>query len=436
MKKVKEIKNNELFYNGYSLKDLARTYGTPLKITFLDLIKDHIVSLKDSFDKAIKKNNYPARFIYLNANKANYGALEVTEAFKWADGLETSSYYDLLFTHELFRRFPEYKYKYLVCNGYKLNDYIGEIVKIQSEGIKIIDIIDSVSEYEALKKTGLSLEVGLRIHIEALYAEKEEEIKNDRFGLIDREVDYILNDIKNTNLVLSTIHFHQRGFDYEEDKFSENFEKVFNNYYVKAAKLYSTVTNFNMGGGTPLPVDEGFDYDKWAKYVLNLISKLCDKENLPYPNLMSENGKYSQKDATVNVYKVVGIKHTDKYPWNIVDGSLLIAMPEMYALGEPIEVRPVNDLDKEMVKSYLAGITCDCDDVYFEKDKGYINLPKSDELYIGLMGTGSYQNSMNGKGGVHHCLLPEEKDLVINDGKITVRSELQTIEDIYKIMKF
>ena len=151
---------------------------------------------------------------------------------------------------------------------------------------------------------------------------------------------------------------------------------------------------------------------------------------------MSENGKYSQKDATVNIYKVVGIKNTDNYPWNIVDGSLLIAMPEMYALGEPIEVRPINDLDKEMVKSYLAGITCDCDDVYFEKDKGYINLPKSDELYIGLMGTGSYQNSMNGKGGVHHCLLPEEKDLVINDGKITVRSELQTIEDIYKIMKF
>ena len=51
------------------------------------------------------------------------------------------------------------------------------------------------------------------------------------------------------------------------------------------------------------------------------------------------------------------------------------------------------------------------------------------------MGTGSYQNSMNGKGGVHHCLLPEEKDLVINDGEVTIRSELQSIEDIYKIMK-
>lgn len=436
MKRVKEIKNNELYYNGYSLLDLAKKYGTPLKVTFLDVIKEHIVSLKESFDKAIKKYNYPAKFIYLNANKANYGALEVIEAFKASDGLETSSYYDLLFTHELFRRYPEFSNKYIVCNGYKLDDYLDEIIKIKKEGIRIIDVIDSLSEYEYLKKQNVDLEIGLRIHIEAMYAESEDEVKNDRFGLTSEEVDYILDDVKNTKLVLSTIHFHQRGFDYEEDKFNINFDKVFNNYYVKAAKLYNSVINYDIGGGTPLPIEEGFDYDKWCEYVINRLMKLCDKYQVNYPNLISENGKYSQKDSTVNIYKVVGIKNTDNYPWHIVDGSLLIAMPEMYALGEPIEVRPINGLDKKMVKAYLAGITCDCDDIYFEKDKGYINLPDTKDLYIGLMGTGSYQNSMNGKGGVHHCLLPEEKDVVITEGKEFVRGELQTIEDIYKIMKF
>ena len=46
---------------------------------------------------------------------------------------------------------------------------------------------------------------------------------------------------------------------------------------------------------------------------------------------------------------------------------------------------------------------------------------------------------MNGKGGVHHCLLPEEKDLVIytknNKLKFLVRSELQSYDDIKKLMK-
>ena len=65
-------------------------------------------------------------------------------------------------------------------------------------------------------------------------------------------------------------------------------------------------------------------------------------------------------------------------------------------------------------------------------------MPDSDEVYIGLMGTGSYQNSMNGKRGVHHCMLPEEKDVVIEtvNGKVekTVRNKLQTIDEIMKLV--
>ena len=58
--------------------------------------------------------------------------------------------------------------------------------------------------------------------------------------------------------------------------------------------------------------------------------------------------------------------------------------------------------------------------------------------YVACIGTGSYQNSMNGKGGVHHCMLPEEKDVIIyyKNGVelVKVRKELQTIEDIYGLL--
>ena len=78
-------------------------------------------------------------------------------------------------------------------------------------------------------------------------------------------------------------------------------------------------------------------------------------------------------------------------------------------------IKPINNLDKPMAKARLAGITCDCDDVYFNKETGYFLIPECDDDLIGLLGTGSYQNSMNGKGGVHHCMLPEEKDVIIFD---------------------
>ncbi len=439
MKTLREIKNNELYYNGFNLKELAKKYGTPLKITFLDIIKEHITSLKADFDKAKKELNYKGNFIYLNANKANYGKEEIEEAFEHADGLETSSYYDLLLSFKMFKNHPEFKNKYLVPNGYKPKEYLDEIIKINNLGYNIINIIDSVNEYEYLKSSNTTLNVGLRIHIKSLYHEEDDVIENDRFGLNEEEIEYILNDLKNTSLKLTTIHFHQRGFDFEKDKFEENFNKVFK-YYVKAKAVYKSVVNFDIGGGMPLPINEGFDYYEFAKYIFKTIENVCDRYNVEVPNIISENGKFSQKDSTVNIYKVVGIKNTDKYPWNIVDGSLLIALPEMYALGEPILVMPINDIGKDEYKARLAGITCDCDDVYYIKEKGYINLPKSDELYIGLIGTGSYQNSMNGKGGVHHCLLPEEKDLLIyyedDKYKERVRHNLQTIDDIYKLIDF
>ena len=49
------------------------------------------LSLKDAFEKAKVATNYDAEFIYLNANKANYGKDEIESAFIFADGLETSS---------------------------------------------------------------------------------------------------------------------------------------------------------------------------------------------------------------------------------------------------------------------------------------------------------------------------------------------------------
>lgn len=428
MEKLVENHLGKLLYNGYDLFSLAQKYSTPLKVTFLDVIRARVTELKKCFDKAIEENGYEGKFIYLNANKANYSSLEIETAFLAGDGLETSSNYDLLYTESVYKKFNETE-KPIVCNGYKDKAYLDNIIRI-SKNIKIIDIIDSLDEYNTLKKQGVKLEVGLRLHMSSLYEEHD-----DRFGITIEEFNYIINDISNTNLVLTTIHFHQRGFDYIESKFLENISLAFN-YYCQAKTKVLSVCNFDMGGGTPLPTDYSFDYDAWANLVIRHIQSICAANNVSVPNLLSENGKYSQKDSTVNIYKVCAVKATTKdYPWYLVDGSLLIAMPEYYALGEPIKVVPISNLGKPMIKARLGGITCDCDDV-FQESNGYIMMPKdTKDLYIALLGTGSYQNSMNGKRGVHHCLLPEEKDVVISNGKEFVRHDIQGIDEIIELMK-
>ena len=63
MKNLVEEKDGKLYYNGYCLIDLAKKFGTPLTVTFLDIIKERILSLKDAFNKAKEETNYKGDFI-------------------------------------------------------------------------------------------------------------------------------------------------------------------------------------------------------------------------------------------------------------------------------------------------------------------------------------------------------------------------------------
>ena len=190
MEKLVENHLGKLLYNGYDLFSLAQKYSTPLKVTFLDVIRARVTELKKCFDKAIEENGYEGKFIYLNANKANYSSLEIETAFLAGDGLETSSNYDLLYTESVYKKFNETE-KPIVCNGYKDKAYLDNIIRI-SKNIKIIDIIDSLDEYNTLKKKGVKLEVGLRLHMSSLYEDHD-----DRFGITIEEFNYIINDISN-----------------------------------------------------------------------------------------------------------------------------------------------------------------------------------------------------------------------------------------------
>ena len=260
MKNLVEEKDGKLYYNGYCLVDLAKKFGTPLTITFLDIIKERILSLKEAFENAKKATNYSGDFIYLNANKANYGKDEIESAFIFADGLETSSFYDLVLSLKMYEKYPLFHDKLIVCNGLKQDDYLDAVVMAHNIGYNIITIIDDIYEYEYLKKKGPRLKIGLRVHLSSLY---EPEVPDDRFGLMPEEIEYILNDVKNTNLVLNTVHYHQRGFDFEEDKFFENFDIAFK-YYIKATKLYDSVKYFDFGGREIPTLQKGMNIVKKA----------------------------------------------------------------------------------------------------------------------------------------------------------------------------
>ena len=71
----------------------------------------------------------------------------------------------------------------------------------------------------------------------------------------------------------------------------------------------------------------------------------------------------------------------------------------------------------------------------------YILIGLLKHLYIGFFNTGAYQETIGGYGGLHHCLIPQPKHILIDRDKngilaTEVFSEQQTAEDVLKILGY
>ncbi len=432
--------NNTIKYNDVDLLQFVRQNGSPCKIVFLDIIKNQINVLKQSFDKAIKNNNYGAKFVYLYANKANYSSEIVFAASNAADGLETSSEMDLKYTEKLAAINPSIKNKAIICNGFKTPEYSNQIVKMHNNGFNIINIIDDLTELDYLltQKIKMPLKVGFRINLRNQYGHDE----YDRFGLSPNDLKIAIQKLKNQNkLQVNTLHFHQRGFNYQDDKFYSNIN-IIAQAYISLKKDFPTLCNLDIGGGTPWFYDNCFDYNQWADGLIKQLKNTFVKNQTNCPNLIIENGKYTVKDSIVNIYSVKGVKNTDpNFSWYILDTSLELAIPEYYAFDEPMKFVALNNLKNKKIKTRLSGITCDCDDVYYDQKLGYIEMPeiKNEPLYVAIIGTGSYQESMAPQTGTRHCLVPNEKRFIsfIKNGKrqFVLSNDIQSATQICKTNK-
>lgn len=111
------VVNNELLFNNVPLMDIIKEYGTPLKLTYLPKISEHIQYAKQIFNDAIKKFRYKGSYTYCYCTKSSHFQFVLEEALKNDIHLETSSSYDIAIIKELYQREKISKDTYIICNG-------------------------------------------------------------------------------------------------------------------------------------------------------------------------------------------------------------------------------------------------------------------------------------------------------------------------------
>ncbi len=442
------LEDNDLQFHGIDLMELVQKYGAPLKFTYLPKISDNINRAKTWFKSAIEKHNYKGKYHYCYCTKSSHFEHVLNEALKNDIHIETSSAFDINIVENLKQSGKIADDTYVICNGFKRDQYIQNIARLINKGHKnCIPIIDNYEEIDLLTENiNSNFEIGIRIASEE---EPKFEFYTSRLGIGYKNIVPFYNrKIKgNKKANLRMLHFFINTGIRDTAYYWNELLKCLK-VYIALKKVCPTLDSLNIGGGFPIKNSLHFEYDYayMVDEIINQIKMACDEAGVAVPNIFTEFGSFTVGESGGAIYEILYQKQqNDREKWNMINSSFITTLPDTWAISKKFVMLPINRWNDEYERVLLGGLTCDSDDYYnSEQNVNAIYLPKYKKekpLYIGFFNTGAYQETVGGFGGLQHCLIPQPRHILIDrdkDGKITTKlfREQQDHEEMLDILGY
>ena len=415
------LDTDNLRFHGIPLIELVEKYGSPLKFTYLPKISENINRAKNWFAEAIEKNGYKGKYYYCYCTKSSHFQHVMHEALKNDIHIETSSAFDIDIIENLKEKGRLKNDAYIICNGFKREQYIENIARLINSGHRnCIPIIDNYEELDLLSEViEDNFKVGIRIASEE---EPKFEFYTSRLGIGYKNiVPFYENQIKeNDKVELKMLHFFINTGIRDNAYYWNELAKCLK-VYVRLKKICPSLDSLNIGGGFPVKNSLAFefDYQYMIDEIINQINIVCQEADVPVPHIFTEFGSFTVGESGGAIYEILYQKQqNDREKWNMIDSSFITTLPDTWAINKRFIMLPINRWHDEYERVLLGGLTCDSDDYYnSEQNMNAIYLPKfrrNKPLYIGFFNTGAYQETIGGYGGLQHCLIPQPKHILID----------------------
>ena len=443
-----DYESDSLHFHGINLMHVVEKFGTPLKISYLPKISQNIQRAKKWFAEAIEKNEYKKDYRYCYCTKSSHFSFVLEEALKNDISIEASSTFDVDIVKKLYEKGRVNKDIEVICNGFKTDDYLEKISNLINDGFEnVTPIIDNYRELDKLTESiDTTFNIGIRIASEE---EPKFEFYTSRLGIGYKDIIpyYSQKIAEHPNARLKMLHFFiNTGIKDTAYYWNELFKCL--RVYARLKKIAPEVDSLNIGGGFPIKTSLNFDYDYeyMVNEIVSQIKKFCEEEGVEEPNIYTEFGSFTVGESGANLYQIISQKRqNDREKWDMIDSSFMTTLPDTWAISRHFIMLPLNRWEDSYERVFLGGLTCDSEDYYnSEQHTNAIYLPVFSDikpLYIGFFNTGAYQETISGFGGVHHCLIPQPRHILItkNDNgefEYKIFSEKQKPEDVLKLLGY
>lgn len=294
----------------------------PSVIRFHDILRSQVVNLNKTFRSVIEEARFNGSYFGVYPIKVNQ-MREVVEEIVDAGapynyGLEAGSKPELMAALAMNTN----QNSLTVVNGYKDLDLLRMVLLGNQLGRKVIVVIEKYSELVDLMKLsqeiGVEPMIGLRAKITTKSSGKWASSGGDyaKFGLTITEILQAVKYLKSIDKAhcLKLFHFHIGSqipdIKTIKDSISEG-ARIYAKLYKEGAKL----EYFDVGGGV------GVDYDgtrsnspssvnyqtrDYVADVVYILKQVCDLEDVPHPNIVSESGRLITAHHSCVVTNVFG----------------------------------------------------------------------------------------------------------------------------------
>ena len=442
------LERDELQFCGLPLMDLVARYGTPLRFTYLPKIAGQVAKANTAFGAAMQATGYQGRYYYSYCTKSAHFAHIVRAALKAGTHLELSSAYDVAIVQSLVASGLVKRDRWILCNGFKTREYVEGIAGLINAGFSnVVPIIDGAHELDMLEAlVNGPCEVGIRIASEE---SPRFEFYTSRLGMGYKDILPFYKErlAQHPKFRLKLLHFFvNTGISDTAYYWNELRKSV--QVYCQLAAVCPNLNSLDIGGGFPIQnsLQFRYDYNYMAHQIVEQVGMACTEAGIAHPDIFTEFGTFTVGESSGIIYSVLDQKQqNDREKWNIIDSSFMTTLPDSWAVNKRFIMLPINNWRERYERVFLGGITCDSDDYYnAEQHSNAIYLPefkRGRPQYIGFFYTGAYQESIGGMGGIHHCLMPDPRHIIIDtaaDGSLDVQEfrPKQAASDVLRLLGY
>ena len=340
----------------------------PVLIRFPDIIHSQMNKLVTCFNQAIKEYGYKGKYQGVFPIKVNQQSYVIKDIIKsggsYRFGLEVGSKPELLIALALLNE-PE---RIIICNGFKDADYIQTALLALKAGMPIFIVVERLVELNTIlkmaKSLGINPNIGFRIKLNTQGNGKWMESSGfkSKFGLTASEIVEGLEILKEYSSLkdLKLLHFHigsQISSIHPIKSAIREAARIMTELYKSGVQ----VEYMDVGGGLGVDYDGSGQSDSSTNYstqeyvndIVYHLQSICDENNSPHPNIISESGRFLVAHSSLLVFNVMDanlIERNDIDPQFRIEKNTHPFVKDMYDIYTSLKKAPISESLNDLIE--------------------------------------------------------------------------------------